>query len=171
MTNKPLTCQYCGEDVPKPCFDAVGCANIRNKLTPEALAERVTMCFARTQRPGIRVTYAGRGWFHQTSTDMARGHAHKMRRSDVEDSLRRFQDRFAREESERPARKAAAQEEARSRALHLAAEDMLATLQQVTPLLERYLGKGNVPGERELVAQAYAVIAKATTIETTKEGV
>jgi hypothetical protein len=80
------------------------------------------------------VTYQGKGWYHRHTSGMTGSFSE--RRRDLEETLRKFEERERREEAERPAKEAAERENARRRALVLAAEDMLAALQAALPEIE-----------------------------------
>jgi len=124
-------------------------------LTAKELCERINHMRKRMGYSDTRVIYQGRGWYHRYTSGLS--WPFKERRSQVEESLRRFEERERREEAERPAREAAERENARRRALVLAAEDMLAVL---TSIDGRYQ-TGDVTMGDDLYAYLRTTIAKA----------
>jgi len=121
-------------------------------LTPEELCERLNDCWARTQRGNIRVRHAGHGHYYQNGT----GYTFHARRRELEESLRRFQERFDREEAERPAKEAAAREAARRHALHEAAPDMLAALKVALEWIDGDIPEDGSWGRVEMIRDAIA---------------
>lgn len=146
-------------------------------LTAEELCERLNAVRKRMGYGDTWESYQGRGWYHRRTSGVP--FPFKERRRDLEESLRRFEEREKREEAERPAKEAAAREAARQRALHLAADDMLAALQIIVKkhddlavkmgqkLLseEGVYAEGVFEGLGQAADIARPAIDKATTVE------
>lgn len=95
-------------------------------LTAAELCERVNAARKRMGYADTRVSYQGRGWYHRYTSGLS--WPFKERRSQVEESLRRFEERARQAEAERPLREKTEKDQHRRRSLVLAAEDMLEAL-------------------------------------------
>lgn len=95
-------------------------------LTAEELCERINHLRKRMGYGDTRVSYQGRGWYHRYTSGLS--WPFKERRHQVEESLRRFEERERREEAERPAKEEAARLMAKHAAMAKAAPEMLAAL-------------------------------------------
>lgn len=133
-----------------------------DKLTNEQLAETANVLLAQVDRADLRVTYAGNGWFHRTSTyDPNKSYAGKERRKDVERTIAGLHNRIARNAAERPEKERQEREWKAHERLSKAAPDLLAALQATAKHIDDDMN-GRPVALWKLRETVLAAIAKAT---------